>query len=108
MTKCQTCHHGIDSTKIREGVNGSLKKIGHYCNTYIHYNIDKKLYTVSNMASNASTVAHNQHMPSNAHNYSNNYNKLTVTCNFYMGLFVCRAFMPVIHTCKIIKLSNKL
>jgi hypothetical protein len=48
MTKCQTCHHGINSAYIREGVNGSLKKIGYYCNTCnIHYDIDKKLYTVN-------------------------------------------------------------
>ncbi len=48
MTKCQNCHHGINSTYIREGMNSSLKKIGYYCNTCnIHYGIDKKLYTVN-------------------------------------------------------------
>ena len=48
MTKCQTCHHGINSTYIREGVKGSLNKIGYYCNTCnIHYDTDKKLYTVN-------------------------------------------------------------
>ena len=48
MTKCQNCHHGFNSTYIREGVNGSPKKIGYYCNTCnIHYGINKKLYTVN-------------------------------------------------------------
>ena len=48
MAKCQSCHYGINSTYIREGVKGSLKKIGYYCNTCnIHYDTDKKLYTVS-------------------------------------------------------------
>ena len=47
MAKCQSCYHGINSTYVREGANGSLKKIGYYCNTCnIHYNIDKKLHTV--------------------------------------------------------------
>ena len=48
MAKCQSCHQGINSTYIREGVKGSFKKIGYYCNTCnIHYNTDKKLYTVN-------------------------------------------------------------
>ena len=48
MAKCQNCHQGINSTYIREGVKGSFKKIGYYCNTCnIHYNTDKKLYTVN-------------------------------------------------------------
>ncbi len=84
MTKCQNCYHGINSTYIREGVNGSLKKIGYYCNTCnIHYGIDKKLYTVnekmytvSSMKGNTSIVAQNKNMLSDSHDYSNNYNEV--------------------------------
>ncbi len=48
MAKCQSCLKGINSTYIREGVRGSFRKIGYYCNTCnIHYNTDKKLYTVN-------------------------------------------------------------
>src|SRR4051794_2347028 len=48
MAKCQSCHHGINSIYIREGIKGSLKKIGYYCNICnIHYNTDKKLYMVN-------------------------------------------------------------
>ncbi len=84
MTKCQNGHLGINSTYIREGVNGSLKKIGYYCNTCnIHYGIDKKLYTVnekvytvSRMKGNISIVTQNKNMLFNANECSNNCNKV--------------------------------
>lgn len=65
-------------------VKGSFKKIGHYCNTCnIHYNMDKKPYTVneelhtfSNMTNNTLIISKNQNLLSNVHDYSNNYNKL--------------------------------
>ena len=90
MTKCQSCHHGINSTYIREGVNGSLKKIGYYCNTCnIHYGIDKKLYTVNGKMYTVSMdsqildktpIHNNTELLSNAHNTkilpSSTHNKL--------------------------------
>ncbi len=48
MTKCQFCHKGLNSTYIRTGSNGSLKKIGLYCNVCaLHYDSTQKLYTVN-------------------------------------------------------------
>ena len=48
MTKCQFCHRGLNSTYIRIGSSGSLKKIGSYCNDCnLHYNLEQKLYTVN-------------------------------------------------------------
>ncbi len=77
MTKCQNCHHGINSTHIREGVNGSLKKIGYYCNTCnIHYGIDKKLYTVNEKVY---TVYENSQPLKPAGNFQDDENITTIT-----------------------------
>ena len=46
LTKCTFCNMGLNSTNIRTGSQGTLKKIGYSClNCNIHY--DKKLYTVN-------------------------------------------------------------
>ncbi len=48
MAKCQNCLNGISSAYIKDVIKGSFKKIGYYCNICnIHYNTDKKLYTVN-------------------------------------------------------------
>ncbi len=48
MAKCISCHKGLNSSYIRINSNGSLWKIGFYCNTCnLHYNHDQKLYTVN-------------------------------------------------------------
>ncbi len=42
------CHQGINSTYIRNGSKGSLKKIGYFCNMCnLHYDVNTKLYTVN-------------------------------------------------------------
>ncbi len=81
MAKCQSCHQGINSTYIRNGSKGSLKKIGYFCcNCSVYYNIDKKqytvneeLYTVSKYNQNIATGPINKHnnielLTNNAHN----------------------------------------
>src|SRR5919112_2739540 len=78
MAKCQSCHHGINSTYIREGVRGSFRKIGYYCNTCnIHY-------TWTNLASN-SIISQNQNILSNDHGYTNNYNKINEKMQYLHG-----------------------
>ncbi len=48
MAKCQNSLNGIDSAYVRDGINGSFKKIGHYCNIFnTHDATDKKLCTVN-------------------------------------------------------------
>ena len=48
MAKCQNCLNGISSAYIKDVIKGSFKKIGYYCNICnIHYNTDKKLYSVN-------------------------------------------------------------
>jgi hypothetical protein len=48
LTRCSICHKGLNSSYIRLGSCGSLKKIGMYCSTCnLHYNLDQKLYTVN-------------------------------------------------------------
>jgi hypothetical protein len=94
MAKCQNCHHGINSTYIREEVRGSFKKIGYYCNICnIHYDIGKRpytvneeLYTVSNMHGNTSILPQKLNMLSNDHDYSSIYNKINENMrDIYMG-----------------------
>ena len=83
MAKCQSCHQGINSTYIRTGSKGSLKKIGHYCcKCNVHYNMDKKLYTVneklytvSKYNQNIATGAINK----NSNTTSNNDNNTTIS-----------------------------
>ena len=48
LTRCPSCHKGLNTSYIRTGSSGSLKKIGMYCNTCnLHYNPDQKLYTAN-------------------------------------------------------------
>lgn len=84
MAKCQSCHQGINSTYIRNGSKGSFNKIGYFCNMCnLHYNTDKKLYTVneklytvSSTEDNTSIITQNKIMLSNTQDYSNIYNKV--------------------------------
>ena len=70
MSKCQNCHHGTNSTYIRTGAKGSLKKIGHYCcKGDLHYNTDKKLYAVNEKLYAVSKYIQNPSTgPTNIHN----------------------------------------
>ena len=46
MTKCNICNRGLNSTYVRTGHLGSLRKIGYSClNCDLHF--DLKLYTVN-------------------------------------------------------------
>ena len=48
MAGCTTCNKGLNSTYIRTGSSGLLKKIGSYCDDCnLHYDLGQKLYTVN-------------------------------------------------------------
>jgi hypothetical protein len=49
MTKCSSCGQGINSTYVREGSKGLMRKVGFYC-VYCDIYYDpksEKLYTVN-------------------------------------------------------------
>ena len=92
MAKCISCHKGLNSSYIRINSNGSLWKIGFYCNTCnLHYNLDQKLYTVNEKLYTVSNNLQNgekessptnisANLPTIPHNHENstilNHNKL--------------------------------
>jgi hypothetical protein len=53
MAKCVYCGKGINSTYIREGLKGIMRKVGYYCSYCDTYydSASKKLYTVMKLGS---------------------------------------------------------
>jgi hypothetical protein len=80
MAKCQSCHHGINSTYIRNGSKGSLRKIGYFCcNCSVYYNTDKKLYTVNEKVY---TVFRNSQIIEPAYGIQDNENITTISSSY--------------------------
>src|SRR5215210_8035751 len=77
MVKCISCLKGLNSSYIRINSNGSLWKIGFYCNTCnLHYNLDQKLYTVNEklytVSNNLQNVERESSSTSNHANFPTN------------------------------------
>ncbi len=87
------CHKGLNSSYIRTGSRGALKKIGSYCdNCAIHYDLEQKLYTVneklytvSNPIPKMQISEADQDIISNNSVYSNNPDKSSKTMQNLYG-----------------------
>jgi hypothetical protein len=65
MTKCSSCGQHINSTYVREGSKGLMRKVGFYCSYCdIYYDpASEKLYTVNTKTVYSNIATHSKEQP---------------------------------------------